>query len=332
MCWSQTTLAVTQGDYLLTVCAYSDEPYEPGYEGFVDLSTKIMDGRNSKQQQESVLGVLHALMPPNAPTTFRKLFPFRQVCICHKCTSLSDCSKMLNVRCPTNFVTGGWIVISNWHIASKSNDTLLTAELIPIVLTEPPCDPPTVSLARADLIFVRENRWYHKFHSRIRWRDLIAAAASSTVWQACKLLLQQHDQKPNEKNVSCCLVHVQWTAEVNAAITQKFFAWLVGPLEVKEVEVQFEGKPQTWKSGVQIEKCRYLEQSGCKGMCINMCKVSTFSSGHDALCVHTLHKRTLIQAAGLKPTFKYTQDDKAAEACETFQHLLNKLCAGSTCV
>ena len=70
---------------------------------------------------------------------------------------------------------------------------------------------------------------------------------------------------------------VQWTAEVNAAITQKFFAWLVGPLEVKEVEVEFEGKAQTWKSGVQISKCRYLEQSGCKGMCINMCKVGSHS-------------------------------------------------------
>ena len=39
-----------------------------------------MDGRNSKQQQQAVLGVLEALMPPNAPATFRKLFPFRQVC------------------------------------------------------------------------------------------------------------------------------------------------------------------------------------------------------------------------------------------------------------
>lgn len=55
------------------------EPYKPGYEGFVDLSTKIMDGRNSKQQQQAVSGVLEALMPPNAPATFRKLFPFRQV-------------------------------------------------------------------------------------------------------------------------------------------------------------------------------------------------------------------------------------------------------------
>ena len=57
----------------------SDAPYEPGYEGFVELSKQIMSGRNSKQQQQAVLGVLEALMPPNAPATFRKLFPFKQV-------------------------------------------------------------------------------------------------------------------------------------------------------------------------------------------------------------------------------------------------------------
>lgn len=66
---------------------------------------------------------------------------------------------------------------------------------------------------------------------------------------------------------------LQWTAELNAAITQRFFAWLVGPLEVQEAEIEYKGEKKTWKSGVQIKKCRYLEQSGCKGMCINMCKV-----------------------------------------------------------
>lgn len=80
---------------------------------------------------------------------------------------------------------------------------------------------------------------------------------------------------------------VQWTAEMNAAITQKFFAWLVGSLEVKEVDVQFDGKQQTWKSGVQIIKCRYLEQSGCKGMCINMCKVSN-SKSKAKLCLNVV--------------------------------------------
>ena len=53
--------------------------YEPGYEGFVELSKQIMEGRNSKQQQQAVLGVLDALLPPDAPTTFRKIFPLKQV-------------------------------------------------------------------------------------------------------------------------------------------------------------------------------------------------------------------------------------------------------------
>lgn len=74
------------------------------------------------------------------------------------------------------------------------------------------------------------------------------------------------------KGISECLL-LQWTAELNAAITQRFFAWLVGPLEVQEAEIEYKGEKKTWKSGVQIKKCRYLEQSGCKGMCINMCKV-----------------------------------------------------------
>jgi hypothetical protein len=49
----------------------------------------------------------------------------------------------------------------------------------------------------------------------------------------------------------------------------------VGPSELTEVEIEFEGKKQVWKSGVKIKKCRYLENSGCTGMCINMCKVPT---------------------------------------------------------
>lgn len=66
---------------------------------------------------------------------------------------------------------------------------------------------------------------------------------------------------------------LQWSAETNASITAIFFRWLVGPLETKEVDVEFEGEKRIWRSGVQIKKCRYLEQSGCVGMCINMCKV-----------------------------------------------------------
>lgn len=63
----------------------------------------------------------------------------------------------------------------------------------------------------------------------------------------------------------------KWSAEINAAITVPFFQWLVGPAKLTEVEVN--GVKQ-W-SGVTITKCRYLEASGCVGMCVNMCKLPT---------------------------------------------------------
>ncbi|KAK9664197.1 hypothetical protein RND81_14G025300 [Saponaria officinalis] len=63
----------------------------------------------------------------------------------------------------------------------------------------------------------------------------------------------------------------KWAAEFNAALTVPFFHWLVGPSEVIEVEIN--GVKQ--RSGVRIKKCRYLENSGCVGMCVNMCKIPT---------------------------------------------------------
>lgn len=57
-------------------------------------------------------------------------------------------------------------------------------------------------------------------------------------------------------------------AEFNAWITTLGFTWLVGPSELTKVEVQFEGRTEEWNSGVKIKKCRYLENSGCVGMCV----------------------------------------------------------------
>ena len=58
----------------------SGKPYRPGYEGFVDLSKEIMKGRSSKQQRETVSGVLGSLLPPQASVRFRKWFPVSKVC------------------------------------------------------------------------------------------------------------------------------------------------------------------------------------------------------------------------------------------------------------
>jgi hypothetical protein len=68
----------------------------------------------------------------------------------------------------------------------------------------------------------------------------------------------------------------QLVCELNAWFATLLFDWLVGPCEVTEVEVKTaDGTARMQKSGVHIQKCRYLEQSGCVGMCINMCKLPT---------------------------------------------------------
>lgn len=119
-------------------------PWQRNFDGFVALSKEMMRGRNSLQQQQTVAGVLESLLPPDAPATFRKWFPFSK-----------------------------------------------------------------------------------------------------------------------------------WTAETNALITIIGFKWLVGPMELKQIEVEHDGRKQTWNSGVQIKKCRYLEQSACVGVCTNLCKLPT---------------------------------------------------------
>ena len=64
--------------------------------------------------------------------------------------------------------------------------------------------------------------------------------------------------------------------ELNAWFATQLFEWLVGPCSVVEAQIESDsGKAYSQKSGVHIEKCRYLEQSGCVGMCINMCKLPT---------------------------------------------------------
>jgi hypothetical protein len=59
--------------------------------------------------------------------------------------------------------------------------------------------------------------------------------------------------------------------QMNARIAVAAFGWLVGPMERKDVEVA--GRSQ--RSAVLIQRCRYLEESGCVGQCVNVCKIPT---------------------------------------------------------
>lgn len=68
----------------------------------------------------------------------------------------------------------------------------------------------------------------------------------------------------------------KWVCESNAWFATILFEWLVGKSEIKEVEIINKNQQIVkQKSGVKIKKCRYLEESGCVGMCINMCKIPT---------------------------------------------------------
>merc|ERR1712039_375263 len=63
--------------------------------------------------------------------------------------------------------------------------------------------------------------------------------------------------------------------EINASITAVFFPFMVGKSQVEargSDEVPRIPEGETWNCAVKIEKCRWLERSGCVGMCAGLCK------------------------------------------------------------
>lgn len=62
---------------------------------------------------------------------------------------------------------------------------------------------------------------------------------------------------------------------LNSRITPLFFHWLVGKCE--------NNVPPEGGFGVKIEKCRFLDESGCKGLCVNMCQQPTQNYFTDVL-------------------------------------------------
>jgi len=112
----------------------------------------------------------------------------------------------------------------------------------------------------------------------------------------------------------------KWSAETNAWITTLGFYWLVGPMKLQEQEVDFKGKTEVWKSGVLISKCRYLEVSGCKGMCINMCKRPTQSFFTDTLglpltMTPNFEDLSCEMKFGVPPPQNFEDDEAFREPC-----------------
>ena len=65
----------------------------------------------------------------------------------------------------------------------------------------------------------------------------------------------------------------KFSCELNASITKIVFAWMVGPMEVEQTTENDLGVEMASK--VHIKKCRWLQESGCTAMCVNMCKCAT---------------------------------------------------------
>jgi hypothetical protein len=59
-----------------------------------------------------------------------------------------------------------------------------------------------------------------------------------------------------------------WAPFLTAFFTPPFFKFLVGPNQLDE---RSDGTP----GGVYVERCRFLEETNCKGLCLNMCKLPT---------------------------------------------------------
>ncbi len=64
----------------------------------------------------------------------------------------------------------------------------------------------------------------------------------------------------------------RWVCETNAWFASTLTHWLVGPSQ-RQTVTRADGS--VWQSTVQIEKCRYLDESRCVGLCVNLCQKPT---------------------------------------------------------
>ena len=143
------------------------------------------------------------------------------------------------------------------------------------------------------------DRWLDRVMIHLLTAKLSKAVGKDTALQGyaglvdvSKQLMQQHDAETQQAVVGNLLRSLipafvlalirtlvpptRRILEWNAWFASQWFEWLVGPCALQTVEViGVNGEVRTQRSGVQIKKCRYLEQSGCVGMCVNLCKLPT---------------------------------------------------------
>ncbi|KAL3648117.1 hypothetical protein CASFOL_009085 [Castilleja foliolosa] len=71
-------------------------------------------------------------------------------------------------------------------------------------------------------------------------------------------------------------------AKMVARVTAISCQWLMGTCTVNSIDLP---NGSSWSSGVFVEKCKYLEESKCVGVCINTCKLPTQTFFNDYMGV-----------------------------------------------
>lgn len=106
-------------------------------------------------------------------------------------------------------------------------------------------------------------------------RQIMQGRSAGQQQQAVAAILHSLVPAPVLAFIRAAFSPTQLVCELNAWFASVMFEWLVGPCRVEVAEVLTAEGTKVQSSSVHIEKCRYLEQSGCVGMCVNMCKLPT---------------------------------------------------------
>ena len=106
-------------------------------------------------------------------------------------------------------------------------------------------------------------------------RQIMRGRSADQQQQAVAAILNSFVPSPVLAFIRFAFSPTRLVCELNAWFASMMFEWLVGPCQVEAAEVTTPDGVVVQSSGVYIEKCRYLEQSGCVGMCVNMCKLPT---------------------------------------------------------
>jgi hypothetical protein len=234
-------------------------PEEPTYDDFVRISNDIMKGRNSVQQREVVREVLLSLMPKGTPEGFRCAAAAGALGQ-HPSQHPATCN-VLSCRCAHCCVActldvDGATAASSFFAASQDAvpaDPVLRRVQCPHCL--------------AGLLLARGGE-----RSAHGGRGGEPATRSSRLWRASALRRQAREPRHRHKLPSAMHPRILSMLSQHGLVG---FHLLGSPRRVSPSVLQVgpDGAVRRQRSVVHIKKCRYLEASGCVGLCTNLCKV-----------------------------------------------------------